>query len=480
LRAQEFDLPMNAETFTQSTTPKRDFKEAPMPSSEPRPSFLSKGQRGRASLYAARAAAISLAAAAVGFGAPPPESPFSIPQPPFFGQVRLRTEIDSKYLLDTSINKTLYNTQSRARLGFLATPSEKVEIKVEVQDTRFMGSEPQAGANPATASVGNRAGVDLLQGYVAIQEGPVKLALGRQKMSLGAGRFLSTLEWSPGSRAFDGAAFNWNVTPTSDLTGLFYLVRDTNTAVVKSHLYLTGLHYNHKVGDAFTGEAYAFYDQSRIRSVYGADTADNSDLVYLGARAFGKVGIFTYDEEFIYQAGEMQKGARSLTSAAWQLGSRVGIALPSDFKFNAGLDIMTGDSKTTDDENTLYRANYYFAHHLYGWMDYFGVNPKYGVMDYRADADIGLFGEPGSRKATVKLAYHFFTPQDAPSADDDPYGQEFNAEVHLSLYPKSNIVLGAAAFIPGDGAYNVPVARSPKGRDTQNGFFLYVMPVFNF
>lgn len=436
------------------------------------------------------ATALVFAAGAV-WATPPGESPFSMPQPPFFGQVRLRTEYDAKGLLDTTVKKALLNTQVRTRLGFTATPSEKVEIKVEIQDTRFFGSEVPAGAtagNPATASVANSKGVDLLQGYFAIQEGPVKLALGRQKMSLGAGRFLSTLEWSPTSRAFDGAAFNWTVTPTSDLTGLFYLVRDTGiaatttntTGLIDDHLFLTGLHYNHKVSDAFTGEAYAFYDQSRLKAVYGGDTADNYDLVYLGARVNGKVGLFTYDEEFIYQAGELRKGAKDYTSGAWQLGARLGMAFLNDIKWNAGLDIMSGDADKTDGDNTLYRANYYFAHHLYGWMDYFGVNPQYGVMDYRADADFGLFGEPGTRKATLKLAYHYFTPQDAPSAADDAYGQEYNAEVHLSLYPKSNIVLGAAAFIPGDGAYNVPLARSPKGRDTENGLFLYFMPVFNF
>ncbi len=438
----------------------------------------------RKSVLAATALAFSAGAV---WAMPPGESPFSMPQPPFFGQVRLRTEYDVKSMLDTTVKKGLLNTQIRTRLGFLAAPSEKVEIKVELQDTRFYGSEVPAG-NPATASVANSKGVDLLQGYVAIQEGPVKLALGRQKMSLGAGRFLSTLEWSPTSRAFDGAAFNWTVTPTSDLTGLFYLVRDTLTAaasantttIIGDRLLLTGLHYNHKVSDAFTGEAYAFYDQSRLRAVYGVDSADNYDLVYLGARVFGKAGLFTYDEEFIYQAGEMRKGAKDLTSAAWQLGARLGMAFPSDIKFNVGLDIMTGDTTKADGDNNLYRANYYFAHHLYGWMDYFGVNPQYGVMDYRADADFGFFGEPGSRKATLKLAYHYFTPQNAPKAADVAYGQEYNAEVHLSLYPKSNIVLGAAAFLPGEGAYSVPLARLPKGRNNEPGLFLYFMPVFNF
>ena len=34
--------------------------------------------------------------------APPPESPYATPQPPFYGQVRTRTEYDVKAMADTS------------------------------------------------------------------------------------------------------------------------------------------------------------------------------------------------------------------------------------------------------------------------------------------------------------------------------------------------------------------------------------------
>jgi hypothetical protein len=115
-------------------------------------------------------------------------------------------------------------------------------------------------------------------------------------------------------------------------------------------------------------------------------------------------------------------------------------------------------------------------------------------MDWRIDADIALFpNAAGSPRVTLKPQYHYFTPQSAPSGLDDPYGQEIDFEAHLAFFPKSNIVLGAGLFFPGDGAYLMPGAGAPGASPinqpntrltarsaTENGVYLYFMPVFNF
>jgi hypothetical protein len=138
--------------------------------------------------------------------------------------------------------------------------------------------------------------VDLLQGYVAVQEGPVKVVLGRQKMQLGAGRYMSTLEWAPYSRAFDGLSANWSM-ENADLTAFTFLVKDSisntgagvQTAVATGdRLLLTGLHYNRKIGDNLTVEFSAFNDNSNLRTIVGADTTMSYNLYYLGQRTQGK------------------------------------------------------------------------------------------------------------------------------------------------------------------------------------------------
>ncbi len=415
--------------------------------------------------------------------APPVESPYNTPQPPFYGQVRLRTEYDSKDVRDTLPNKPFLSTQMRSRIGFLASPSMNTEVKVEMQDVRNFGSEPTpaaSAANPATASTGNAKGVDLLQGYFSIEEGIFKTVMGRQKMSLGAGRFLSTLEWSPTSRAFDGLSFNLNLDP-GNLTGVAYLVKDTSAVITKDRLLLSGLYYTHQITPDITGDVYGFYDQSRLGTTYAGVTSSNYDLQYYGERVAGKVSVITFEEEFIWQGGELYVKNNNLSSAAFQLATRIGYA-NGPIKVNAGVDMMSGDDDSTDSDLKSYRANYYFAHAYYGWMDYFITNPKYGVIDYRLDADIALFpNATGNPRVTIKPQYHYFTPQAAPTGLDDPYGQEFNLELHVGLYPKSNIVLGAAVFLPGDMAKALPAAKiTNKAFSSQPGWFLYFMPTFNF
>ena len=179
------------------------------------------------------------------FSIPPVESPFAPPTPAINGQLRFRTELDQKAMLDSSTNKTLFNSQMRSRLGFTASPSDKISVKLELQDTRYMGSEPPTPAtNPAGSSIGNNKGVDLLQGYATLTEGSFAVALGRQKMSLGAGRFLSTLEWSPTSRSFDGLSLNYSA-ERFNVTGLMHSVRDSSEKLVEDRLLLTGLYLNH-------------------------------------------------------------------------------------------------------------------------------------------------------------------------------------------------------------------------------------------
>lgn len=419
--------------------------------------------------------------------APPPESPFSTPQPAFYGQVRPRLELDHKALADTahSFSRTLL----RSRLGFTAVTSEFSEVRVEIQDARVLGSEPAAGANQPSATTGNAKGVDLTQGYGALEflfgeDMALKTAVGRMKMSLGAGRFLSTLEWSATARQLDGVASNFRKA-SLDVTGFAFMIRDTSTAtapVFDAYHALYGLYGSLPVLDTLLqAEAGVFYDRSRMRTSYPTSpvATDNYDLWYLDGRIFGKAGFVAWEQELLWQGGEaLSQAGIGLSSAAFYSASRIGIVLPAG-KLNLGVDIMSGDDKD-DDELTQYRPNYYFGHAYFGWMDYFVSNPRYGVIDWRVDADVPL-GDWGA----LKPQYHFFQPQkgkDVAGRSLDPYGHEIDAEIHVTRIPKTLLVFGAGVFLPGDGAYllGTPVKLGGPTASTAPGYFFYVMPTFNF
>lgn len=441
-----------------------------------------------------RATSVSLLALASGaLAAAPAESPFSQPQPPFYGQVRPRMELNHKNLADTS-HASAYTTL-RTRIGFMAVPSQWSEVKVEIQDTRILGGEPGANNSPAATSVGNAKGVDLTQGYGALEfligeESSLKLALGRMKMSLGAGRFLSTLEWSPTARQFDGLAANFRTGPYN-VTGFAFQTKDTTSygntltgGANDQYANLTGLYASIPlVGDSVLVEAGAFYEMNRLPGKIPAfaDSFNNSDVITLDARAVGKFGIFTTEQEFLYQTGESNSATKksNMDHAAWFVSSRVGIAHELG-KANIGIDAMSGDGDGKDSTINQYRASYWFAHHYFGWMDYFVNNPVYGVVDYRVDFDI-----PVGTIGAFKPQYHYFTPQIGTDGGRslEPYGQELNAEFHLTMFPKTNLVFGAGAFLAGEGAWRLgagPSGLASEKVDRADSYFVYFQPVFNF
>jgi hypothetical protein len=396
------------------------------------------------------------------YAAPPKDSPFGAATEGLHGQVRTRTEFIKKSFAD-SVDPTL-STGLRSRLSYTATPSEVVSLKFELQDSRGFGSEPAAvAANPATSTIGDAKGVDLLQAYAKAMIGQAEVVLGRQKMSLGSGRFLSTLEWHPYSRAFDGVSLNSPIA-TGNLTAFSFLPNDPMGA--ESHLWLSGLYFTQPLTPDIGLDVMAFLDHADM-PVPVAPTGYS--LIYVGEKISGKVGPITFEEEFIYQLGTVDPDGTDLSSQAFQLGVRVGSSV-GKLSGNLGFDMMSGDDDATDDATNTYRANYFFGHAFFGWMDYFLVNPPAGVMDARADVSLGLFDING-KTGKAMVQGHYFMPA---AGEGDPYGIEIDAELHFGLFPKSNIVIGAAAFIPDaapPGFANV---------DDAPAYFFYLMPIFNF
>ncbi len=372
------------------------------------------------------------------------------------GQIRERSMIQK----NTDENSDSYiSHQLRSRAAISANPAEKLDLRLEIQDSRTMGTELPAGATaPHTTTIGNSMNLDLHQAYANVALGPVSIKLGRQKLALGSQRFISSLEWHPNARVFDGASSVYKMGEAASLTALALLVNEASPTAAEGSQSLYGLHYARKLLDVLRLEVYGFYEYSDNMADAGF-----SSLANLGARIHGKAGVFLYEEEFQYQLGEVG----STDKSAFFNATRLGAQFTNQFKASFGFDMMSG-SDDGSMENT-YLAKYFFAHAYFGWMDYFLANPATGLMDFRVDLDLAL-GE----KLAVKSQNHYFLQAAPIDPNDNAYGWEMDLELHAKILPKANIVLGAGLFIPEEGIQTVGMA------DDEASFQFYFMPIFNF
>lgn len=380
------------------------------------------------------------------------------------GQVRLRANIDKKSA-DTSAFAKTYG-ELRSRLGATLAPGKKVLLKVEVQDSRMLGTEPD---DAQLATVSSAKGVDLHQGYGSIQLGMFNTTLGRQKVAVGSQRLISSLEWHNVARVFDGVQMGLQFNNNMALNAYGFVVNNLLVENVNDMIILSGLHFNGNFSELFGMEAY-FFNDMREGAVAPLPIRP-WNLFYPGVRVKGQIGIFAYEEEFIFQVGTLPNDVNSF---GFYNASRLGVRLKNKISILAGLDILSGDDLTSTDKNERYFASYFFAHTYFGWMDYFIVNPQPGVMDIRLDASI-----PIGKMITVKPAFHQFLPlQDDFTNNKDPYGTEIDLELHGTFFPKTKFIFGTGIFIPGDGANNT-VNVAARGVD-EVAYYFYFMPIFNF
>ena len=98
----------------------------------------------------------------------------------------------------------------------------------------------------------------------------------------------------------------------------------------------------------------------------------NWDLIYLGERANLKFGDFFFEEEFIYQMGEVRMNDKSMSSSAYYLATRLG-AKVGKHKFSLGYDVMSGDNGE-DDFDDMYDWNAEIDHIA---QQICGIRPAY-------------------------------------------------------------------------------------------------------
>jgi len=284
------------------------------------------------------------------------------------GQVRVQPLWYSNRDLDSQTSDALEFVILRTRIHFDFDIAETLRAFVEIQDSRVFGEE--GGVLAALE------GLDLLQGFVDFRnifgDGWL-LRIGRQRMSYGAQRVISDLDWHPVGRAWDGV---WLEYETETVDARLFLTRiDENLlgSGVSEEEDFYGIYSTFDVGEVDKVSGYLLYRRNMDEDDNVGEDGENGKekLWSLGGRYFGKSSGWQYDVEAVYQFGDFANDSIS----AWMFEARGGYTCEgSDWKptILASFIYASGDDDPTDGDRNTYDQLYTFSHYYLGYIDFVG------------------------------------------------------------------------------------------------------------
>jgi hypothetical protein len=342
---------------------------------------------------------------------------------------------------------------TRTRLGLAFKPTPWLRLFAEAQDARAMFYKTVPGSSVVDP-------VDWRQGWVEIGriEGPgLKLRVGRQDMTLGSGRLVSSGEWSNVTKTFNLA----RATVTQDgfkmdlFAGTAVSSDTTRMDRAKPGEHFYGAYVTlTKVMKRATFEPYVFLKTAL--KVKGKDgRTGNTDTVYLGGRLAGLApGALDYSVEAVKEVGMYADDAINAFGFAgaggWTIpGAPWRVRLNSDFAF------ATGDSGLADGHHQSFD-------YLYGPQtvsSFTGLFAWKNIRNWRAGVDL----KP-SKKLTAKIAFRdcwLATVKDSlysgagaktvtnAKATSTHVGEGLEVQLVYSLNAKTSVGVGAGNMAPG-------------------------------
>lgn len=266
----------------------------------------------------------------------------------FSGQLRERWEATQGPSFTTLTPAGSY-VLSRIRLGVAFRPTSWLRFYGEAQDARAIFYKTSPGN-----SISNP--FDWRQGYVevgAMEGNGIDVRAGRQELTLGSGRLVTSGEWSNVTKAFDIArgsiTYNWL---TMDLIGGSILLIDP-TRMDRSkpgeHLYADYMSLKRLIPRARVEPYFLTKTALNVKSKEGH--LGNADTLYIGGRIFGTLpGGFDYTYEGVIERGDYSTDAvhawGSVGGGGWTNGR-----LPWKLHFSSDYMYATGDSGLKDDHH---------------------------------------------------------------------------------------------------------------------------------
>lgn len=284
----------------------------------------------------------------------------------------------------------------RTRLNFDFDVVEDVRVFVQLQDTRYWGSE----GGPTV----DQAGIDLHQGYVEFNNlfgNDWGVRVGRMALSLGDQRFVSPLDWHGVGRSFDGVLTWWKGDAWS-LHAFSVIVNESSmgsTGTATDDRIMDGLYFGYTGLENHELDLFLFH--RRLNDDFlnpTAGTPGDLDDWTLGARFKGKSGGFNYSAEGAYQFGD--RAGLDVDSYGWAFVAGYNFGGEMNPTISVEWDFASGDESGTDGEYNTFDPLFPFGHAYQGYMDLFA---------WRNGHDIVVkFGIDATEDLWLGAALHWF------------------------------------------------------------------------
>ena len=386
------------------------------------------------------------------------------------GQIRQRTQIDDRdFNADTSPDDF---HELRTRLNAEFTPVERVEVFVQIQDTRNFGD----GGSTLSPPDGT---FDLHQGYFKVNslfDAPLSLKVGRQKLVYGNQRLVGGVEWSNQARTFDAGVLAYETeTASVDLFAAripprFENSSDPFTSSGEGSDNLVGLYSTWTLTPSQTLEVFATFDNDS-RDVTGSDETRLTRFTP-GVTLKGSVSQVSYTLEGIYQGGEL--AGNTIQASLLSAFAKYTFDASGSPSVGAGYTRLSGNDPTDDEEGT-FQTLFATNHKFYGFMDYFLGTPAAGLQDAHLKLSASL-----SEKISVGANIHHFMEAEGGSGSTDTFGQEVDLTFSYQFADPVSVTVGASSFFPGD---TLPSSGAPDvsgGNTDDTSYWGYVMTSVNF
>lgn len=298
-------------------------------------------------------------------------------------------------------------------------------------------------------------GLDLLQGFVEADLGPVTLRGGRQMLSLGTERLIGTRYGPNVPLAFDGLRANVKlgaatvsllaVRPVQARKGDFNDRTSPDKALWGAYAAMPSLDL--------------YYLGYRNEAAHWGNRTGTETRHSLGARWHGMRDDWHWNVEGVYQFGRFANGPIS----AWTLGTELGRAFPDAPlapDLTVRINVVSGDKDKSDDNSQNRRLGTFNA--LFPKGKYFGELSPVGPYNIvNAYSSLGLQLAPDVSASFAAMAYWRYSREDGlydipgnPIRDAGDsrakfVGKEVEATLAWQATPELELSASLSAFAPG-------------------------------